>query len=374
MSRFRYSVTVQVWPVHIQRQLRKLSPSQAEAFGQLYSSTRRLEKWRGADRFAASDALERLLIDGRLTRNVDSQGDTLLDNLVDLQRNESIGKTYRRDLVGWTLAHVAFPKKSFDQVPEKGTCAPTVLFYDMALEAPAEFVRVVDDLASDKREVMLANGEVMKRAAGTLQNGSREGSPVERMLQASLMGFARPEDGYSLADDAFRQGENTGLLPEQVIRAVSALTGREARAEVIGLDALRQLVKATNGRAPVVIRWDDDPDGKHNYHMVMVTALSDQHVYYRNPWGRRMQDEQGQPIGRQVFKNGFERMELDRFEKRLEWAVVPADFEFVPQIEPEPRPAEPVLPARPEPPKGFFGRLWDSLFKPPAPPGDRVEP
>lgn len=345
------------WPAHIERQLAKLTPDQAQMFGDLYQSTRRLEKWRGAERFGAKQALERLLINGTLTRKPDSQGHTLLENLVEMQTDPSIGKTYRRDLMGWTLAHLAFPKQSFNQVPDKGTCAPTVLAYDLALDAPAEFVRLVDGLAGSERAVAMANGELLERAAGTLQNGSRDGSPVERMLQASFMGFARPDDRYSLAEDAFQAGQDTGLEPTQVVRLVGALTGHPVETRAIDLHGLRALLKATNGRAPVVLRWSSDPEGKHSYHMVMATAVSAEHVYYRNPWGNRG-DEDGTPDGaREVFKNGFERMTLGEFEGRLAWAVLPAGW--------TPPPLEPLLlddPVKPEPARGFFGRLWHGLF------------
>lgn len=232
-----------------------------------------------------------------------------------------------------------------------------MLAYDLALDAPAELVRLVDGLAGHERTVALANGELLRRAAGSLQNGSRDGSPVERMLQASLMDFARPEQHYSLAEDTFEGAQDTGLQPAQVVRLVSALSGQAVETREIDLDGLRALVKATNGRAPVVIRWSSDPDGKHSYHMVMATAVSGEHVYYRNPWGNRGDQDETLEGAREVFKNGFERMALGEFEGRIAWAVLPAGW--------APPPPEPLLltdPVRPEPPRGFFGRLWDSLF------------
>ena len=281
-----------------------------------------------------ADAVDKLLLDGKLESAKDAEGESLIKNLADLCLNQDIPKTYRNDTIGWTITHLTYPETSLNQVDNKGTCTATVLAYDLAQENGAEFTRLVDGLMSKRREVTLAGGEVMKRAVSSVQGSISTGTPVSSMLQASFMNFAVPEDVYRIEKDIFEGTEDTGLAPEPLKRLYQAVENRRLETRSVSGDEMRVLLGSVDDSIPVCLRWserkkDDQESGesgddkpKRSYHMILVKAQDENWVEFRNPWGPT-KSEQLSEFGREILDNGHERFPREEFYKRLNYAVIP---------------------------------------------------
>lgn len=310
-----------------------LSPAGRDNLDQVFKKTSRLSKYVAPHTYAVSDSLAKLLQDGRLESKTDSEGETLLKNLQDLVDNPKLGKQRKNEIFGWTATHLAFPDETFAQVPGKGTCAPTTIAVDLLQDNPAEFVRLVDGLADKERQVTLANGDPLKRAVRSFSDDSGSGSPVAKILQASFMDYARPDEQYRISSDSFAKEDDTGLLPDQVERLTEALHCNDVELRRLASGELAYALQEVDQTLPSTIRWSDDSraeegseEKKHSYHMVLLTGCDSQYVYYRNPWGYYSDEYQG-PACREVLENGSERIPLKEFLERQEYVVVPKSLE-----------------------------------------------
>ncbi|MCA9797533.1 MAG: hypothetical protein KC910_37230, partial [Candidatus Eremiobacteraeota bacterium] len=263
---------------------------------------------------------------------LDSEGETLLKNLHDLLQDDQIGKSLRNEVVGWTITHLAYPERSFAQVPHKGTCAATVVAMDQIEENPAELVRIIEGLAAKPRQVKLSNGEVLERGVGATAYASGTGSPVEKMIQASFMDFARPEQEYTLSEDSFSDDKaDTGLWPAQVERLVEAVTGEPVELRKLEDWEFQQLLDRVDQTVPTTLQWGEQKDTKH---MVLATGVDKDFVYYRNPWGERSDDDSLKDQGRERLQEGRERMPRRLFLERLDYAVQPEGWRGTPEKQP----------------------------------------
>ena len=341
----------------VQHHLTRLSPQGQEAYRAVKKRTSRLQKNAGDRYIQVADAVDKLLLEGKLESAKDAEGESLIKNLADLCGNKDIPKTYRNDTIGWTITHLSYPETSLNQVDGKGTCTATVLAYDLAQENGAEFTRLVDGLMSRQRAVALANGEVMKRAVSSVQGSISTGTPVSSMLQASFMDFAVPGDVYRINKDQFEGTKDTGLAPDPVKRLYQAVENRPLETRSVSSEEMRVLLGSVDDSIPVCMRWSEQDEDDHSYHMVLVKAQDENWVEFRNPWGPT-KSEQLSEFGRQILDNGHERFPQEEFYKRLNYAVIPegwamtADQERNSSIKapsPTGRPIEREAPQAPEP-------------------------
>ncbi|HIB67415.1 MAG TPA: hypothetical protein EYO33_20505 [Phycisphaerales bacterium] len=374
----------------VQHHLTRLSPQGQEAYRAVKKRTSRLQKNAGDRYIQVADAVDKLLLEGKLESAKDAEGESLVKNLADLCGNKDIPKTYRNDTIGWTITHLTYPETSLNQVDSKGTCTATVLAYDLAQENGAEFTRLVDGLMSRQRAVTLANGEVMKRAVSSVQGNISTGTPVSSMLQASFMDFAVPEDVYRIRKDEFEGTQDTGLAPEALKRLYEAVENRRLETRPVSGEEMRVLLGSVDDSIPVCLRWSErektdessvetaEKEPEHSYHMVLVKAQDENWVEFRNPWGPT-KSKQLSEFGRQILDNGHERFPRAEFYKRLNYAVIPEGWAMTADQErnwsikaplPTGRPIEREAPQAPEPESSLDRTLaqQEAIIAGPLPP------
>ena len=306
-----------------------LSLDSVKKYRAVLNAVRGGNKIASGETYSPTKALTSLKEAGRLEPQRDSEGETLLDNLHDL--SSAAKDTERRELLNWSLIHLAHPDETFHQLESKTTCVPTTLAYDLMVENPAEFVRLVDGLSSPKGEVTLANGDVLSDPGFHDETPDSGGSPIEKLLQASLMNFGKPELTYNLNDDKFGDDPSAGLLAGEVEKLVDAITGKDHDWFVPTLAEFEKSLKSTDNTIPTVLKWDEpaeeteDGGGEtiHSHHMVLATDIDEDFVYIRNPWGTRLANDQHLDVGREVLEDGMERFPKDKFYELMTYAVLP---------------------------------------------------
>ena len=315
----------------VQQHLTQLSPDGRESYDAVKKRTGRLQKHNGKEYVQISDAVDKLLVDGLLESHRDSEGESLVKNLHDLCYNKQIPKSHRNNMIGWTITHLAYPEDSLNQVDGKGTCTAAVLSYDLAQENGAEFARLVEGLASKSRKVTLANGDILERAVGSVEGSFSKGTPVARMLQASFMNYADPDQTYRIKIDEFENSKDTGLHKEPLERLYEAVENRDLELRKVDGPELEALLETVDDSIPVCLRWSEteteDKEKKHGHHMVLVKALDDDWVEFRNPWGPTESKELSE-YGREILDNGHERFPRNEFFDRLTYAVIPEGWEL----------------------------------------------
>lgn len=358
----------------VQQHLTKLSPEGRESYDAVKKRVKRLQKHTGKEYVQISEAVDKLLIEDRLESIPDAEGETLIKNLRDLCQNPNIPKSHRNNAIGWTITHLAHPEDSLTQVEGKGTCTASVLAYDLAQENGAEFARLVEGLASKDRQVTLANGELLKRAVGSVEGKFSIGTPIERMLQASFMDFAEPDQEYSLKKGVFSEDGDAGLGRAALKRLYGAVENRELELRKLTPEEMRVALATADNSLPVCLRWteetpeepeeaEDSKDSKetkdemtddkpkkavHSYHMVLVKAQDENWVEFRNPWGPTKSKALAE-FGREILDNGHERFPLKEFYDRLDYVVIPDGWTMAPSLAKDPSIKAPTPTGKPIP-------------------------
>ncbi|AKJ06315.1 Hypothetical protein AA314_07941 [Archangium gephyra] len=190
-----------------------------------------------------------------------------------------------------------------------GTCAPTTLAIDLAMQNPAEYARIALGLASPSGEVELAGGQTLTREAGTVLDDGKGRSNVQRLMGSAFMEMANGERDYVNSTEAGDGAWSNDLdvLYEAVWgRTMSdkRLTTAEQRAGA--MDIIDTQLEAGRN-VPVAVSWGD------GYHKLLVTGTEtvdgQEYIKYINPWGRE------------------ERMPREEFEARL------ADINYDPRAQ-----------------------------------------
>jgi hypothetical protein len=191
-----------------------------------------------------------------------------------------------------------------------GTCAPTTIAIDLAMQNPAEYARIALGLASPSGEVELAGGQTLKREAGTILDDGKGRSNVQRLMGSAFMEMANGNRDYvnSTEEGDGAWSNDLDVLNEAVWgRTMSdkRLTTDEQRAGA--MDIIDTQLEAGRN-VPVALSW-----GENSYHKVLVTGTEEidgkEYVTYINPWGRE------------------ERMPREEFESRL------ADINYDPMVQ-----------------------------------------
>jgi hypothetical protein len=276
-----------------------------------------------AGRAALQQVLDRK-IDGKpaITHKGYGQTGTLLDQMnrlsttpLDARLTTTTGTAIdKKQVTEQLLQEVANPDFYINQ-GNRGTCTVTATTHRLAAQNPAEYARLVTDLSTTGQS-KLANGDTIT-VPGTdswqQDNGSR--SHGERLLQSSLMAYARPGKTYQNwnagadgvrgnADDGFPDPTNpnnrsidgypdrngSGLIPSELERVLTGIHGKKFEAYEKSynfqddskdrMEKIEDQLKKGNKPTHVDISW-----GTNGAHALEVEKIENGRVYFRNPWG-----------------------------------------------------------------------------------------
>ncbi|MBK7858724.1 MAG: hypothetical protein IPJ65_08905 [Archangiaceae bacterium] len=238
----------------------------------------------------AALALQKLLFEGKLPGPPDSKGEgTLLDHLAQLSDESTpLANGVNRDALVTDLVQELATPSSIDQGP-RGTCAPTTIAVQLAMENPAEYARIAAGLASPEGKVVLAGGEVLRREDGTAGDDRSGRSQVQRLMAPSFMEMANGDENYDNSND-----DGAGAWSDTLDHLYEQVMGKPMGDRRLYTDADRaegmQIVDAelrAGNTVPVAMRWGDGG----GYHKVLVTGTEtidgEEYVDYINPWGRQ---------------------------------------------------------------------------------------
>ncbi len=228
---------------------------------------------------------------------------------------DSAGNPIPRERVtAQLLQELNNPDRYINQGNRHDTCTVANMTNRVANESPAEYARLVSDLAITG-ESRLANGDrisVPGRDAWQPDNSNR--SHGERILQSALMSYSRPGERYynlwagkdglpGTNDDGFQDRWNPNVQPVTVDgfvdtqrsaldtdadqRVLNGLYGRnfEIFSSSSGedmVDRTREELRSGRGPIDVTLTWDT---ARNVGHRVQVREIQNGRVYFYNPWG-----------------------------------------------------------------------------------------
>jgi hypothetical protein len=253
----------------------------------------------------AREALQKMLLDGRLTNKKDlmGQGD-LLSHLSRLATQPLVAGVDRTELVTCLIEEMENPTKI--QQEYRGTCVATTATILSSRKNPAEIARLVADLARPEGTAKLSNGDTIKRNATFTNPDDGNRTPSVRLLQPALMDYGNfflrydnDRDVHTLENRSFWDGVKDGWdkLRSKITlgggldgygsnRILEALTGENFTTihTVMRLNrnsAWKRIeASLAAGRSvPVGLAWEDGG------HKVLFDKIENGYVYYTNPWG-----------------------------------------------------------------------------------------
>lgn len=319
----------------------KLDAKQAAAYGRLSPGVRA-----AFDRVYLATApmgqreLRAMLGGTMLTGSRDLEGGaSLLVHLDRLARQTLAPGVDRRFLLSSVVQQVANPGEISQG--GRGTCTVTTVEYMVAKQAPAEYARIIADLATGDGTVRLASGKFARRvpdSTGADDSGRTEAS---RLFEAAMMDFGNGLLSYSNKTDKNGIGAKTflpgGLSNGQTTRVVNAVLDEHYRSiDAVPLlqsvpftslghgQLMRKLgaALAQGQMVPMGLDWRGEKEWKPSGHEVLALKIENGRVYYRNPWGNS--DAPGAEVGgpdsprrRIEDRNGLESMTLAELEARI---------------------------------------------------------
>ncbi len=246
--------------------------------------------------------LRNLLLDGRLPGGNDlATGKSLLANLSALASQPLADGIDRQDLLADVLSQVEDPINVSQE--QQNTCGPTTGQVVLAMQEPAEYVRVAAGLASPEGSVKLQNGDEIHREADWNDVDGDRRSVANRLFQSALMEYANGRFDYSNVKDSRQVSvgplkvDIPGMLPTEMVKLVEGMTGRSygvtysLMSDRVSPEFEAALAKAEPGReVPVLVNYSVDGDGVSNTspHYLLVTGYDAESgtVSITNPWGR----------------------------------------------------------------------------------------
>ncbi|MCI0415844.1 peptidoglycan-binding protein [bacterium] len=226
---------------------------------------------------------------GLMTKTIDGKG-TLLEQVERLHFSNLSPKILdargnpadKTQVVEDLLKEIANPYRNINQ-SNRGTCSCTSMTFNLALSNPAEFGRIVTDLATTGQS-KLAGGVTIKPPADAFAQDNSRRSVGERLFQSALMSYARDGDYQNnVRKKSGKVTDTGGTLAHQEVKVLSALHGKSyislPNAALTGFHQTKKYVDA--GKVPVyaALKWDGAG------HAVEVTKIANGRVYFRNPWG-----------------------------------------------------------------------------------------
>ena len=304
----------------LQDKLQSWPEGERARFDQLLTSVGTGSREQGEHTFFLGSALEKLALQDKLLGQCDVDGLTLLDNLEAMQKICQGDGAVGEDLFAWTLVHSAYSKRTFHQVPGKGTCGAATLGYVLWQDSPARVVRALRDWAYQ--------GQTQTRT-GVAERPERAYDPSEstpladQVLQASLMNLADPQFVYDIVQDQFTQGEQQrerGLFPEHQQHLLNSLSDRDWTSQSLTSSQLQPILQEGSGPLPVALQWTQSGE-LHSRHLLSVSRVSEHHVYLRDPAGELGLTLEGST--QEKLGEGFLRMSRQEFDERIQQGLIP---------------------------------------------------
>ncbi len=250
--------------------------------------------------------LDELLKDPERLLALDSQGQTLLQNLATLAEqplNAAIpgGWEAHQGLMDSVLLEVTFPEENVDQ-SVYGTCTVTSMQYELCRDNPSEYVRLISGLTGTSGSATMMGGDALvlqtRYFESHLEGDSR--SLSEAIFQAAAMEYGNGERTYDESIDHHFEPDGgdggRGLGADGQAQLLSQLFGVEYavyRPPPLGgfftpdfaLDLLEGV--DTHGDAPPIIvsLTLTHADGTESGHALTFDHVANGRVYLRNPWG-----------------------------------------------------------------------------------------
>lgn len=275
-----------------QRCLARLSPSQRQKYVAVRACLRNAGR---AGDTPAQLALQQLLVNGRLPGGrTGPDGGTLLDQLARIAMGKVGQHLDRNTLLADMVQELRSPSAINQQ--RNNTCGATTASIHLARHRPAEYARLVADLALGGK-AKLADGSTWRREdAGPAARRGR--SQSQHLLQAVFTEIGNGSRDYRDRNDSHALfgvplGDwADGLAPGGLCHVLDRVYARNFHA--VGnliTGAPSNAVSALQARTqrgetpPAVIHM-----GGANLHWVMVTAVKREagrlFVHYTNPWGQ----------------------------------------------------------------------------------------
>ncbi|MFP5504102.1 MAG: hypothetical protein ACLGIN_16575, partial [Candidatus Sericytochromatia bacterium] len=277
-------------------------------------------------------ALNGLLVAGRLSPE-------LLGALAGMASAPIDRSVPREALISQALVEVADPVTISQH--GRGTCAATSVQILLAHESPAEYVRVLTQLASPAGEAKLPGGAVIRREPDWNAGNDGGRSTPSRLLQPAFMEFANGELDYLNEEDldldpATRRKASSGLTAEQAVQLLDGVgladggfetqgllyaadlpdatatgldeTIESARDMLMVLQSGKVIDPKTQDRLMAALERQASPAspvyatviytlyperGDVGFHAVLVTGVKDGQVNYINPWGQEERLSEG---------------------------------------------------------------------------------
>lgn len=243
-------------------------------------------------------SLSTLMRDNRLTPE-------LVNALTALQRAELHPALDRQDLILSTLQNIALPH-SINQ-HGRGTCVAATAEIMLALRAPEQYIRIVQDLASPAGRVQSDNlpgwspeAEAMQREAGTEQMDDSGRSVASRLVQPAFIEYGNGAlnydnvlDRHFPAPGSSEEHNLTGLTTSQSEYLLQGLLGVQHIESMLSENMeggspefYPRLMRTLAAGQAVPVGVDLDPTAAA-YHKMLLTAVDadKQLAYLMNPWG-----------------------------------------------------------------------------------------
>ena len=264
------------------------------------------EKTTPAGRTALQDLLQREVngVSALKTHGIGKNAPTLLDNLdrlasaptTDARLVDSAGQPvtpaqYSEQL----LQEVSAPDNFVDQ-SNRGTCTCTSISHKLAANNPAEYARIATDLALTGQS-KLANGAAINVPGPTAWAGdSSTRSHSERLIQSSLMDYARPGKTYvnnqgagGSSVDGWADRPGGGLTSGEEERVMEGLHNKSFEVydgEFNFRDDKKDIMNKIRGElGRGVSHVNVDLDWGSGGHAVEVVKVENGRVFFRNPHG-----------------------------------------------------------------------------------------
>lgn len=181
---------------------------------------------------------------------------------------------------------------------QKGTCGATTAQIYLIRKDPAEYVRIISDLASPEGKTTLKGGKTLAREKDWAADNDGGRSTPSRLFQPAAMELGDDKYlvlGYNNTKDKANLGPIPlfgGLSNGSEVRILKQLTGEDF--DNIGFnrftrdghwDDVKKLLADGHGPIPVSMVWNTygDPGG----HFVQIDRVESGRVYYTNPWGQQ---------------------------------------------------------------------------------------
>jgi hypothetical protein len=244
----------------------------------------------------AQAALQRMLLDGRLEGQKDLRGrKNLLDDLDRIATEHLAPGVNRHQLLDETVRECDDPTTISQE--GKGTCTVTSATMLLDAQHPAEYARLVGELATPGGVATMQNGQQLRRKADWASNTDEVGqvprSTGQRLLEPALMQYGYDIGGYNNTGDTRNLGPISlpfggGLMDWEKDKVLKALTGVDYHeklcipgeydsdwAQIASLTARGQLV-------PASVSWGG---GMENGHALLIQSVQGDQVTVLNPWG-----------------------------------------------------------------------------------------